>query len=157
LPLLFEFVPFEVLYCATRYSFHKSRGTNSKIVPMRGFDYGRSSVEDSESSSALPRRAQMNHQLLPSTLKDSASHSTLRNPETLLAYNKRQQPSRDQWESLKPLIHHLYIKENRGFSYVAGILRDEHEFFPTYDNHYVDGSLQTAYLLQETPIHAENG
>jgi hypothetical protein len=43
----------------------------------------------------------------------------------------RKRLSNDEWESLKPLIQRLYIDENRTFSYVANVLRAEHQFFPT--------------------------
>jgi hypothetical protein len=36
-----------------------------------------------------------------------------------------------KWESLKSLIQRVYIEENKPFSYLARILRDEHEFTPT--------------------------
>jgi hypothetical protein len=36
-----------------------------------------------------------------------------------------------KWESLKPLIQRVYIEENKSFSYLARILRNEYEFTPT--------------------------
>ena len=36
-----------------------------------------------------------------------------------------------KWESLKPLIQRVYIEENKPFSYLASILRDEYNFTPT--------------------------
>jgi hypothetical protein len=39
--------------------------------------------------------------------------------------------TRQQWESLKPLIQRVYIEENKPFPYLVNILRDEHGFEPT--------------------------
>ena len=39
--------------------------------------------------------------------------------------------TRQQWESLKPLIQRVYIEENKPFPYLANILRDEYGFEPT--------------------------
>jgi hypothetical protein len=39
--------------------------------------------------------------------------------------------TRQQWESLKPLIQRVYIEENKPFPYLVNILRDEHGFKPT--------------------------
>jgi Clr5 domain len=39
--------------------------------------------------------------------------------------------TKQQWERLKPLIQKIYIEENKPFSYLAKILRDEHSFEPT--------------------------
>ena len=36
-----------------------------------------------------------------------------------------------KWESLKPLIQRVYIEENKPFSYLARILRNEYKFTPT--------------------------
>lgn len=43
----------------------------------------------------------------------------------------RQVLSKDRWEELKPLIHRLYIDENKKFQEVAAILRDSYGFLPT--------------------------
>jgi hypothetical protein len=40
--------------------------------------------------------------------------------------------TRQQWESLKPLIQRIYMEENKPFPYLERILRDEHGFEPTY-------------------------
>jgi hypothetical protein len=52
--------------------------------------------------------------------------------ETSEKISKRQQPSREQWEILKPLIQRLYIEENKTLSRVTQILRDNHSFDPMY-------------------------
>lgn len=39
--------------------------------------------------------------------------------------------TRRQWEVLKPIIQHIYIEEDKPFSYLANILREEHDFEPT--------------------------
>jgi hypothetical protein len=52
--------------------------------------------------------------------------------ETSETSSKRQQPSREQWETLKPLIQRLYIEEHKTLSRVAQILSDDHSFLPTY-------------------------
>jgi hypothetical protein len=41
--------------------------------------------------------------------------------------------SKEQWEAQKPIIKQLYIAENMSFKDVIDILRNEHNFFPTYD------------------------
>ena len=41
------------------------------------------------------------------------------------------QSLKKKWESLKPLIQRVYIEENKPFSYLASILRDEYDFTPT--------------------------
>ena len=38
---------------------------------------------------------------------------------------------RQQWESLKPLIQQLYIEEDKPFTYILEIIREEHGFEPT--------------------------
>jgi len=40
--------------------------------------------------------------------------------------------TRQQWETLKPLIKQIYIDENKTFRHLARKLRDEHNFEPTY-------------------------
>jgi len=54
-------------------------------------------------------------------------------PQPLLhaSANGARETTRKKWESLKPLIEQLYILENRPFSYLASILRQEHGFKPT--------------------------
>ena len=39
--------------------------------------------------------------------------------------------ARQQWEILKPLIQRIYIEENKPFSFLAKVLRNEHGFEPT--------------------------
>jgi len=39
--------------------------------------------------------------------------------------------TRQQWETLKPLIQRVYIEENKPFPYLARILREEHNFEPS--------------------------
>jgi hypothetical protein len=41
------------------------------------------------------------------------------------------QSLKKRWESLKPLIQRVYIEENKPFSYLASVLRDEYDFTPT--------------------------
>ncbi len=40
--------------------------------------------------------------------------------------------TRQQWETLKPLIKRVYIEENKPFPYLARKMREEHGFEPTY-------------------------
>jgi hypothetical protein len=49
----------------------------------------------------------------------------------------RKQLSGEEWEELKPLIQTLYIEEGRTFAYIANILREGHNFKPTYDPPYL--------------------
>jgi len=46
--------------------------------------------------------------------------------------------TRQQWETLKPLIKRIYIDEDKPFPYLARILREEHQFEPTYVPFTVD-------------------
>jgi len=39
--------------------------------------------------------------------------------------------TRQQWESLKPLIQEIYIEQDKPFPYLAKILREEYTFEPT--------------------------
>jgi hypothetical protein len=43
----------------------------------------------------------------------------------------RQVLSKDQWEELKPIIDRLYMKENRTFRQISGILGESYGFAPT--------------------------
>jgi hypothetical protein len=43
----------------------------------------------------------------------------------------RQTLSKQGWEDLKPLIQKLYIDENRKFTYIADIIREDHGFLLT--------------------------
>lgn len=39
--------------------------------------------------------------------------------------------TRQQWESLKPLIQEIYIEQDKPFQYLAKILREDYGFEPT--------------------------
>jgi hypothetical protein len=54
-----------------------------------------------------------------------------RNPEFAVSPSLRPQISRQQWEELKPLIHRLYIEENKTLVYIANALAESHNFRPT--------------------------
>jgi hypothetical protein len=43
----------------------------------------------------------------------------------------RQILSKEDWEELRPLIHRLYIDENRKFKDIAAIIKEEHGFLLT--------------------------
>jgi hypothetical protein len=51
--------------------------------------------------------------------------------------------TRQQWESLKPLIRQVYIGENKPFHYLAEILREEHGFELTYEIHSIQQELSS--------------
>lgn len=51
--------------------------------------------------------------------------------EVSLGHPRIREMTRQQWESLKPLIQRVYIEENKPFPYLVNILRDEHGFEPT--------------------------
>jgi len=85
-----------------------------------------------ESVSALP----LNSQSIASPPEGAYKHALFQNGSLLVQVScttgKRCQPSKDRWEGLKPLIRRVYLGENKTVQQLAEILRDEHDFFPTY-------------------------
>jgi hypothetical protein len=51
--------------------------------------------------------------------------------EDIANISESHQNLKKRWELLKPLIQRVYIEENKPFSYLASILRDEYDFTPT--------------------------
>jgi len=91
--------------------------------------FGQTSAEGAPALSLVP-------QMEPYPFGNSTAATTIQTaskaPQMLPAHNIRQQLSKDEWESLKPLIQRLYIEENQTFRDIATTLRDSHGFFPTY-------------------------
>src|SRR5271168_4554662 len=102
---------------------------------MMEYSYQGPSVEGA-SASALPFRPQTESFSLQSRQQPKAC-LTLQVTQSSIQFQstigRRQQLSRDEWEALKPLIRRLYIEENKSFQYIAIVLRDNHNFLPTYD------------------------
>jgi len=44
----------------------------------------------------------------------------------------KRQLTKDEWETLKPIIKQLYIVENKSFPEVSSVLQNEHRFSPTF-------------------------
>lgn len=43
----------------------------------------------------------------------------------------KRQLTKDEWDALKPDIRKLYIDENKSFSQVSSVLKNDHQFNPT--------------------------
>jgi hypothetical protein len=78
---------------------------------------------------ALPSRSSNDNSPPP----DSFSSPTQKVPTvwTISRAKGRREMSRQQWQTVKPLIQRIYIDENRPFPYLAQILRAEYGFEPT--------------------------
>jgi len=57
--------------------------------------------------------------------------STLRDTQVSFEHLGVAERKRLQWESLKPLIQRLYIEEDKPFTYIVKIIREEYGFEPT--------------------------
>lgn len=71
--------------------------------------------------------------LLPEYFSEQRSFHEARSPPQV-PYNpgRRRQPSKGEWEELKPLIQHLYLEENHSLQCVTRILSEKHGFRPTH-------------------------
>lgn len=73
---------------------------------------------------------------LPVTVKDFKPEI----PENILQLPKardpddayRRQLKPEEWEALRPVVEQLFIREKKTYREVAAILRDQHDFNPSY-------------------------
>jgi len=81
-------------------------------------------TSQAESCIAMPIRSESAHSQEPTTSATLVVSDTVVTPRQVL--------SKEQWENLRPLITRLYIDENKTFKSVAAVLRELHNFVPTY-------------------------